>query len=171
MSYSGSQQGPVLPSLRSGSIPSVEEESDPPFSDGYVRAPAFECYHKICLFYSLGSPDPDGRQIDGMGGGISSLSKVVVLSVPGEAVAETSRSPDHSFPDGVSWGDDVKRASREKDGWDVVYRFAQVGVRDGVVDWGSTCGNLVAAVAHVMPPLIVAITSVADFRGVVVCRG
>src|SRR5258708_11822563 len=117
-----------------------------------------------------GSPDSDGRQIDGMGGGISSLSKVVVLSVPGEAVAKTSNSPDHSFPDGVSWADDVKRASREEGGWDVVYRFAQVGVRDDIVDWGSTCGNLVAAVAHVRP-LIGAITSVADFRGIVVCRG
>lgn len=99
---------------------------------------------------SLGSPDPDGRQIDGMGGGISSLSKVAVLSVPGEAVAETSRSPDYSFSDGFKWADDVTRASMEKGGWDVVYRFAQVGVRDDVVDWGSTCGNLVAAVAHVM---------------------
>lgn len=50
---------------------------------------------------------------------------------------------------GVSYADDTSRAAHPKTGWDVVYRFAQVGVREPVVDWGSTCGNLVAAVAQV----------------------
>ncbi|HTI55790.1 MAG TPA: PrpF domain-containing protein, partial [Verrucomicrobiae bacterium] len=31
------------------------------------------------LMAALGSPDPYGRQLDGMGGGISSLSKVCVV--------------------------------------------------------------------------------------------
>ena len=105
----------------------------------------------------IGSPDPDGRQIDGMGGGISSLSKVVVLSIPGETLPrgpeegfpQNTGTTFHPFPDGIAWADDVEAASKEDSGWDVVYRFAQVGVRDRTVDWGSTCGNLVAAVAHV----------------------
>jgi hypothetical protein len=54
-----------------------------------------------------------------------------------------------AWPDGVSWADDVGRAIDHENGWDVVYRFAQIGVKEPIVDWGSTCGNLVAAVAHV----------------------
>ena len=65
---------------------------------------------------ALGSPDPHGRQLDGMGGGISSLSKVVVVS--------PSTRP----------------------GVDVDYLFGQVAVDRALVDYGSNCGNLSAAV-------------------------
>ena len=65
---------------------------------------------------ALGSPDPHGRQLDGMGGGISSLSKVVVVS--------PSARP----------------------GVDVDYLFGQVVVDRALVDYGSNCGNLSAAV-------------------------
>ena len=64
----------------------------------------------------LGSPDPYGQQIDGMGGATSSTSKAVIL-------APASR-PDH----------------------DVDYLFAQIGVDSGLVDWSGNCGNLSAAV-------------------------
>ena len=65
---------------------------------------------------ALGSPDPHGRQLDGMGGGISSLSKVVVVS--------PSAQP----------------------GVDVDYLFGQVAVDRALVDYRSNCGNLTAAV-------------------------
>jgi len=65
---------------------------------------------------ALGSPDPHGRQLDGMGGGISSLSKVVVVS--------PSAQP------GVA----------------IDYLFAQVSVEHALVDYRSNCGNLTAAV-------------------------
>ena len=65
---------------------------------------------------ALGSPDPHGRQLDGMGGGISSLSKVVVVS--------PSTRP----------------------GVDIDYLFGQVAVERALVDYGSNCGNLTAAV-------------------------
>ena len=65
---------------------------------------------------ALGSPDPHGRQLDGMGGGISSLSKVVVVS--------PSTHP----------------------GVDVDYLFGHVAVDRALVDYGSNCGNLTAAV-------------------------
>ena len=65
---------------------------------------------------ALGSPDPNGRQLDGMGGGVSSLSKAMVVS----------RS--------------------EREGVDVDYEFAQVSVDRPVVDYGSNCGNLSSAV-------------------------
>ena len=65
---------------------------------------------------ALGSPDPHGRQLDGMGGGISSLSKVVVVS--------PSTRP----------------------GVDIDYLFGQVAVNRSLVDYRSNCGNLTAAV-------------------------
>lgn len=64
----------------------------------------------------LGSPDPYGRQLDGMGGGISSLSKVCV-------VGPSSR------PDA-----------------DVDFTFAAVGVDHSEVDLGASCGNMTSAV-------------------------
>ena len=65
---------------------------------------------------ALGSPDPHGRQLDGMGGGISSLSKVVVVS------------------------------PSERPGVDLDYLFGQVAVERAIVDYRSNCGNLSAAV-------------------------
>ena len=65
---------------------------------------------------AIGSPDPYGRQLDGMGGGISSLSKVVVVGPPTHA------------------------------GADVDYTFGQVLVDRPVVDYGANCGNMCAAV-------------------------
>ncbi|MFC7473547.1 2-methylaconitate cis-trans isomerase PrpF family protein [Dankookia sp. GCM10030260] len=64
----------------------------------------------------LGSPDPNGRQLDGMGGGISSLSKGVIIGPPTRPEA------------------------------DVDYTFAQISVDRPVVDWKGNCGNLSAAV-------------------------
>jgi 2-methylaconitate cis-trans-isomerase PrpF len=68
------------------------------------------------LAAALGSPDPYGRQLDGLGGGISSLSKACI-------VAPSSRP-----------------------GADVDYTFAQVDVRTGLVDYAGNCGNCSAAV-------------------------
>lgn len=69
------------------------------------------------LFASImGSPDPYGRQLNGMGGGVSSLSKVMVV--------RSSTSPDV----------------------DIDYMFQQIGVKDGRVDVAGNCGNLSAAV-------------------------
>src|SRR5947209_28817 len=65
---------------------------------------------------ALGSPDPNGRQLDGMGGGLSSLSKVCIIG--------PSTHPDA----------------------DVDYTFAQVDIRTGSVDYSGNCGNMSAAV-------------------------
>ena len=65
---------------------------------------------------ALGSPDPNGRQLDGMGGGLSSLSKVCVIG--------RSTHPDA----------------------DVDYTFAQVAIRSGSVDYSGNCGNMSSAV-------------------------
>lgn len=68
------------------------------------------------LLAALGSPDPYGRQLDGMGGGISSLSKAML----------------------------VRPASGA--GADVEYTFAQVSIGEPVVDYAGNCGNCTAAV-------------------------
>ena len=68
------------------------------------------------LLRVIGSPDPYGKQIDGLGGATSSTSKTVLLS--------TSTKPDH----------------------DVDYLFGQVSIDSGFVDWSGNCGNLSAAV-------------------------
>ncbi|KAJ6093117.1 PrpF protein [Penicillium sp. IBT 16267x] len=64
----------------------------------------------------IGSPDPYGRQLDGLGGGISSLSKVCVVGKP-------------SHPDA-----------------DVDYTFVSLGVKNTDVDYSSNCGNMISAV-------------------------
>lgn len=92
----------------------------------------------------MGSPDPDGRQIDGMGGGASSLSKVAIINAPGRGNTFTAAKAGNPFP-----GAEVAEALHPSDAtWDVTYRFGQVPIRGNTVDWGSTCGNLVSAVAH-----------------------
>jgi len=64
---------------------------------------------------AIGSPDPYGRQLDGMGGGVSSLSKVCV-------VGPSSR------PDA-----------------DIDYTFAQIQVKEAKVDYSANCGNMSSA--------------------------
>src|SRR5256885_275220 len=68
------------------------------------------------LLRVIGSPDPYGKQIDGMGGATSSTSKAVIVS--------KSSRPDH----------------------DVDYLFGQVSIDKAFVDWTGNCGNLSAAV-------------------------
>jgi len=68
------------------------------------------------LLRVIGSPDPYGKQTDGMGGATSSTSKTVILS--------KSSQPDH----------------------DVDYLFGQVAIDKAFVDWTGNCGNLSAAV-------------------------
>lgn len=68
------------------------------------------------LLRVIGSPDPYGKQIDGMGGATSSTSKTVILA--------KSSQPEH----------------------DVDYLFGQVAIDQPFVDWSGNCGNLTAAV-------------------------
>ncbi|TQI33200.1 2-methylaconitate cis-trans isomerase PrpF [Pseudomonas aeruginosa] len=68
------------------------------------------------LLRVIGSPDPYGQQIDGMGGATSSTSKVVLIN----------------------------RSDRED--CDVDYRFGQVAIDQPVIDWSGNCGNLTSAV-------------------------
>lgn len=82
----------------------------------HVMAPYNLATRERIILAALGSPDPDGRQIDGLGGGISSLSKAALIG---------------RCTDGLS---------------DITFNFAQVDVKKPFVDWGGTCGNMSSAV-------------------------
>jgi 2-methylaconitate cis-trans-isomerase PrpF len=68
------------------------------------------------ILAAFGSPDPNKRQIDGVGGGVSTTSKVAIIS--------PSNSPDY----------------------DVVYNFGQVSIDRPIVDYKGNCGNISSAV-------------------------
>ena len=64
----------------------------------------------------IGSPDPNGRQLNGMGGGVSSVSKCVIIN------------------------------PSERDDADVDYNFIQIAIEQPVAEWNNNCGNLSGAV-------------------------
>jgi len=68
------------------------------------------------LLSAMGSPDPYGRQLDGMGGGISSLSKIII----------------------------IRRSTHPEA--DIDYLHGQVAVDRPVIDYSANCGNLSSAV-------------------------
>lgn len=78
--------------------------------------PADRALRDRIFLHVLGSPDPYGRQLNGMGGGISSLSKAIII--------EPSKRPDA----------------------DIDYTFVQIAVEAAVTDYASMCGNMAAAV-------------------------
>jgi 2-methylaconitate cis-trans-isomerase PrpF len=68
------------------------------------------------LASAMGSPDCYGRQLDGMGSGISSTSKIMIVS------------------------------KSQREDADVDYTFVQVGIKDGSLDVAGNCGNMSSAV-------------------------
>ena len=78
--------------------------------------PAERAEQEAIFLAAMGSPDRYGRQLDGMGGGVSSLSKVCIVGAP-------------SVP-----------------GADVDYTFVQVQVKESRCDWSGNCGNMSSAI-------------------------
>ena len=78
--------------------------------------PADPAVRDRILLRVVGSPDPYGKQIDGMGAATSSTSKVVLLS------------------------------KSTRPGCDVDYLFGQVAIDRPFIDWSGNCGNLTSAV-------------------------
>ncbi|OUS92172.1 2-methylaconitate cis-trans isomerase PrpF family protein [Rhodococcus sp. NCIMB 12038] len=78
--------------------------------------PADRAQRDALFLRAMGSPDPHGRQLDGMGGGLSSLSKVCIVGPPSVA------------------------------GADVDYTFAQVQIDRRAVDYVGNCGNMASAI-------------------------
>ena len=84
------------------------------FHDNHL--PADPAIRDRVILAAFGSPDPNRRQVDGMGGAISSTSKVAIIS----------RSKDPEY--------------------DVVYNFGQVSIDRPIVDYKGNCGNISSAV-------------------------
>ena len=84
------------------------------FHDNHL--PADDGVRSRVILAAFGSPDPNRRQIDGVGGGVSTTSKVAIIS--------PSQQPDY----------------------DVVYNFGQVSLDRPMVDFKSNCGNISSAV-------------------------
>ncbi|PWN54444.1 DUF453-domain-containing protein [Violaceomyces palustris] len=99
------------------------------------------------ILQAMGSPDPDRRQIDGLGGGISSLSKVAIVGkLPSFSLIE-QLGPEFHLPISEKARGIIRDKQRSRD-WDVVYVFGQVPVHGSErIDWSSTCGNLISSVA------------------------
>lgn len=70
----------------------------------------------VLFLAAIGAPDPSARNLDGMGGGLSSLNKVCIVGPP-------------TRPDA-----------------DVDYTFVQLTPDSDVVDYGGNCGNMSAAI-------------------------
>src|SRR5918911_3781507 len=80
-------------------------------------APYSEAERDAIILAAIGSPDPYGRELDGLGAGISSLSKAAIIG----------RAPAGS-------------------GADVTFKFAQVNITEPRVDFVGNCGNISSAV-------------------------
>lgn len=78
--------------------------------------PAERALRDRIFLHVMGSPDPYGRQMNGMGGGISSLSKVVIVEPATRADAE------------------------------VDYTFVQIAVGEPVADYSALCGNMSSSI-------------------------
>ena len=78
--------------------------------------PADDADRDAALCHVMGSPDPHGRQLNGMGGGISSLSKVMLVT------------------------------ASTREGFYVDYTFGQVEVGIDHIDYSGNCGNLSSGV-------------------------
>lgn len=93
-----------------------------------ANLPVEEDARNLILLKLMGSPDT--RQINGLGGAVSTTSKVAIIS------------------------------KEEKNAWDVNYTFAQVSVDKPVVSYSGNCGNISSAVGiYAIENQLVEITS------------
>lgn len=93
-----------------------------------ANLPVEEDARNLILLKLMGSPDT--RQINGLGGAVSTTSKVAIIS------------------------------NEEKNAWDVNYTFAQVSVDKPVVSYSGNCGNISSAVGiYAIENQLVEITS------------
>src|SRR5262245_18223018 len=76
-----------------------------------VLPPDRDAWSKV-FTAATGSPDPNGPQLDGMGGGVSSLSKVCVL------------------------------APSERDYTDIDYTFAEILIKEDRANYSGNCGYM-----------------------------
>ena len=84
------------------------------------------------LLSAMGSPDISGRQLDGLGGGLSSLSKVCVVKKSAREDADV----DFTFI----------QVRLTKSAQHSISLRLQIGIKDTSVDYASNCGNMTSAI-------------------------
>ncbi|KAI4680094.1 uncharacterized protein J4E88_005985 [Alternaria novae-zelandiae] len=107
----------------------------------------------------MGSGDPYGRQLDGMGAGISSLSKICLVEPYGRRVALPERAT--RFRTGFGGIDAARKSAQaaqaaealeeakatgEEPKLDIDYTFVGLGIEDDEVDVAGNCGNMSSAI-------------------------
>lgn len=78
----------------------------------------------------MGSGDPYGRQLDGMGAGISSLSKICLVEPYRKRIADSENLS----------------STEEEQELDVDYTFVGLGIENNEIDVAGNCGNMSAAI-------------------------
>lgn len=120
----------------------------------------------------MGSGDPYGRQLDGMGAGISSLSKICLVEPHGKRIATDTRAT--RFRTGYGGIDAARETARDAQAQeearqnpdehrlDIDYTFVGLGIENNEVDIAGNCGNMSSAIgpyaynAGLLPPRIYA---------------
>ncbi|CAN9145682.1 unnamed protein product [Alternaria alternata] len=104
----------------------------------------------------MGSGDPYGRQLDGMGAGISSLSKICLVEPYGRRIALPERGT--RFRTGFGGIDAARESAQvaqtqeeaqgveEEQNLDIDYTFVGLGIENDEVDIAGNCGNMSSAI-------------------------
>ncbi|KAH7392716.1 PrpF protein-domain-containing protein [Pyrenochaeta sp. MPI-SDFR-AT-0127] len=103
----------------------------------------------------MGSGDPYGRQLDGMGAGISSLSKICLVEPFGRRLVDEERAlrfqAKHGGIDAARASAEAAQAQKEEsqsgdDQLDIDYTFVGLGIENDEVDIAGNCGNMSSAI-------------------------
>ncbi|KAJ4368991.1 hypothetical protein N0V83_006073 [Neocucurbitaria cava] len=120
----------------------------------------------------MGSGDPYGRQLDGMGAGISSLSKICLVEPYGTRIVNEARSPHvrtgyggiaaaRASAEAVQAQEEAEQSADEQN-LDIDYTFVGLGIENLEVDVAGNCGNMSSAIgpyaynAGLLPPRLYA---------------
>jgi len=104
----------------------------------------------------MGSGDPYGRQLDGMGAGISSLSKICLVEPYGKRIALPERATRFRTGfGGIDAARESAQAAQAQEGaklagneqnLDIDYTFVGLGIENDEVDVAGNCGNMSSAI-------------------------
>ncbi|OAL50100.1 DUF453-domain-containing protein, partial [Pyrenochaeta sp. DS3sAY3a] len=116
----------------------------------------------------MGSGDPYGRQLDGMGAGISSLSKICLVEPYGKRIVKADRGLRfRTGLGGIDAARDTAEAAKaleaaedrsDEQPLDIDYTFVGLGIENNEVDVAGNCGNMSSAIgpyaynAGLLPP-------------------
>jgi 2-methylaconitate cis-trans-isomerase PrpF len=96
--------------------------------------PASAASRRALFLQAIGAPDPHGRQLNGMGAGVSSLSKICFVGLPPNISTDGPQVSTQTASDVA------------EDSYDVTYTFVGVGIERDETDYAGNCGNMSSAI-------------------------